>query len=199
MSGIDNLTSKILSDAKAQSDAILAEAQGQEDRILEKSNAEAQKVYKEVTERAGRESINRKDRILSSAQLEARNLKLRAKQEVIERVFTSAIDALNKLSRDKYLSFVKEKILSMDVAGYETIITSGEDAYSLTEDFITDINSELVKQGKPGGITISAEKRNIGGGFILEKGGIEVNNTFEALVNAQRDDLEYELVKLLFG
>ena len=37
------------------------------------------------------------------------------------------------------------------------------------------------------------------GGFILEKDGIEINNTFEALVSSLRDDLEFEVARVLFS
>lgn len=37
------------------------------------------------------------------------------------------------------------------------------------------------------------------GGFILEKNGIEINNTFEALVGSIKDDLSLEVAKMLFG
>ena len=37
------------------------------------------------------------------------------------------------------------------------------------------------------------------GGFILEKDGIEINNTFEALVSSLKEELEFEVAKELFN
>ena len=55
------------------------------------------------------------------------------------------------------------------------------------------------KQVKKGELKLSNETRDIKGGFILEKNGIEVNNTFEALVNSLKEDLEYEVANVLFN
>ena len=40
---------------------------------------------------------------------------------------------------------------------------------------------------------------DIKGGFILQSGGVEINNTFQALLEMQRDELEPEVASLLFG
>ena len=37
------------------------------------------------------------------------------------------------------------------------------------------------------------------GGFILENNGIEINSTYEALVSSLRDELEFEVAKVLFN
>ena len=48
-------------------------------------------------------------------------------------------------------------------------------------------------------ISLSNETGNFKGGFVLEKDGIEINNTFEALVNSLRDDLSLEVARVLFS
>jgi V/A-type H+-transporting ATPase subunit E len=65
--------------------------------------------------------------------------------------------------------------------------------------FIAGINTQLKARGIKGELKLSDEARGISGGFILKKGDIEVNNTFEALIRMTRDELEAEVVKVLFS
>ena len=86
MSSLDNLTSKILSDAKEKADEIIKNAE-----VTEKGKYEAGiKKYnsKKVTlqESASRERELAVERIKSSANLKARNEKLEARQKVIDKV-----------------------------------------------------------------------------------------------------------------
>ena len=66
--------------------------------------------------------------------------------------------------------------------------------------FIQKINKMLLKKGKKGALKFSEEKRDIpGGGFILKKGRIEKNNSFEIYLSSLRRDLESEISRILFG
>jgi V/A-type H+/Na+-transporting ATPase subunit E len=47
-------------------------------------------------------------------------------------------------------------------------------------------------------LKFSSDARDIKSGFIVLKNGIEINNTFESLVNSLRDELEPEIVNALF-
>ncbi len=69
----------------------------------------------------------------------------------------------------------------------------------ITEAFVNEINSELTQKGKLGKLSLSDEIRDFKAGFILEKNGIEINNSFEALISSMKDELEYEVARLLFN
>ena len=53
--------------------------------------------------------------------------------------------------------------------------------------------------GKHNTIKLSDETGKFEGGFILEQNGIEINNTFEALVSSLKDDLSLEVARVLFS
>ena len=80
MSNLSNLTYKILKDAEDKKAVILNDAENEKNRILSKKQEEAGAVEKTMLEKAEREAASRKDRIISGAQLHARNEKLEAKQ-----------------------------------------------------------------------------------------------------------------------
>ena len=50
----------------------------------------------------------------------------------------------------------------------------------------------------PGFLTLSEETRPIRGGFIMVDGPVEVNCAFEAMVRAQREQLEKPVAEILF-
>lgn len=199
MANLENLTSKILHDAKVQSEELVQNAENEKAKIISKKVAEANETASTGLDKAKSEAATRKERIISNAHLQARNKKLEAKGKVIETVFAKAVEDLSNLDSDKVLTYFKNAILSMNIEGDEGIIVNEKTKNMVTADFVKEVNAELSKAGKKGELTLSNETREIKGGFILEKNGIEVNNTFEALVNSLKEDLEYEVANVLFN
>ncbi|MBU5299852.1 V-type ATP synthase subunit E [Clostridium sporogenes] len=199
MSSINNLTGKILEEAKVKKEEFIKEAKEDGKKILDKKTAEAKIIEKNTIEKAERESVIRRERILSNAELKVRNEKLQSKQKVIEKVLEKSLEKLSSLSKEEYLSYIKERILTLPIDGDEKIIINLKDKLIITEDFINKINSELVKKGKLGNLSLSDETRDFKAGFILEKNGIEINNSFEALISSMKDELEYEVARVLFN
>lgn len=199
MSNINNLTSKILSDAEERKESILKEANEEKAKIVSKKEALAKSEEATMVEKAKTEAKTAKERIISGAELKSRNEKLTAKQAVIDKVFENSIEKLCKMSDQEIKEFIKNKIVNADIVGDEAIILNEKGNKLVDANLLKEINSELLAKGKKGELTISKEVRNFKGGFILEKDGIEINNTFEDLVNSERDDLEFEVAKVLFN
>jgi V/A-type H+/Na+-transporting ATPase subunit E len=196
MSNVNNLTSKIIKDAEDKKEVILQTAEKEKNKILSKKQDEAKKAEKIIIEKAEKEAISRKERIISGARLEARNEKLKAKKEIISKVFETSIEDLCNLSEDDFKGFIKATILNSNIVGNQKIILNDEGKKIVDEILLSEINKEL---GSKASVTLSEEVRNFKGGFILEKDGIEINNTFEALVNSLKDDLSQDVAKELFS
>lgn len=199
MANVSNLTSKILKDAEERKEKILAAANEEKAEIISKKNKEAKKLEAEMIEKATREAQTRKERVISGAELQARNEKLEAKQTVIDEVFKMSIDSLCSLDEMALKTFVKDSILALGVAGDEKLILNDAGKKVIDATLINEINTALVADGRKGELTISEVNGNFLGGFILEKDGIEINNTFEALVSSLREELEFEVAKELFN
>ena len=196
MSNLSNLTSKILKDAEDKKAVILSDAENEKNKILSKKQEEASSVEKAMLEKAEREAASRKDRIISGAELHARNEKLEAKQKVIKEVFETSVKELSNCSPEDLKGFVKTVILNIGIEGEQNLILNEDGKKVIDEAFVAEINEELDKKAV---IKLSDETRNFEGGFILEKDGIEINNTFEALVNSLKDDLSLEVARVLFS
>ncbi|MBX9138525.1 MULTISPECIES: V-type ATP synthase subunit E family protein [unclassified Clostridium] len=194
MSNVKNMTSKILKDAEAGKENILAAAEEEKNKIISKKVSSANEIAQEILEKAEVEAKSKKERVISSAKLKVRNNKLAAKQEIIDEVFEKSIDKLTKLSKEDFLNFVKNAISSMNLSGKQTLILNEEGLKFVDEAFIDELNKNVDAQ-----IILGETAGNFKGGFILENNGIEINSTYEALVSSLRDELEFEVAKVLFN
>ncbi|MGL5353000.1 MAG: V-type ATP synthase subunit E, partial [Clostridium sp.] len=122
MSNINNMTSKIINDAEEKSREILAFAEEEKKKILSKKINIANELKSEIEMKSKIEAKSKKERMISAATLKARNSKLEAKQNVIQGVFTDSVDRLNNLSKDEFLGFVKNAILSLGKVGDQNLI-----------------------------------------------------------------------------
>lgn len=198
MANLDNLISKILEDASSKAQEIINEAKEKEKEAIDNLTSKAEKQKELIINKSYMESVTRKERIISNANLEIRNKKLKAKQDLIESVFNKAENQLQEISQDEYNKFVRNMISSMDIDGDEEIVISRNYKNTIDETLINFINEELRTRGKKGELKLSSEDRDIKGGFILCKNGIEINCTFEALVPSLRDELEDKILDVLF-
>ena len=196
MSNLNNITSKILKDAEVERDNILALAEEDRNKILAKRTKSAEETKSEVLEKAKVEAKSKKERIVSSAKLQVRNDKLTAKQTIIDEVFVKSVEALENLSDEEFITFLKTSISSMNLEGEYNLILNKKGLSLVDNKMVVEINSKIKPKAK---INVSEYIRDFKGGFILENNGIEVNYTYEALVSSQRDELEFEVAKVLFN
>lgn len=192
MSNLDNLTSKILTDSKARSAAIMEEAAGRSAAIVKEYMNAAEEEKQRILNAGAKEAGRASEQMLLAKKLEIRDSHLQAKQEVLNRVFTIAIERLNNMSREEYFRFLSAALKHMDIDGVELVIPK---KYHVTS--IDEINTYLQNEGVKGNLRLSSGGI-IEGGFILIKDGIEHNNTFEALVNFYRYELESKIIEILF-
>jgi V/A-type H+-transporting ATPase subunit E len=199
MSDINVLINKIIKDAEHQKLEVLQSAAEEEKAIVAKRIAAAEAEKAQKIAKAKSEAVLKKERVISSATLEARNRKLAAKQQVISMVFKQALESMKAIPQEQYLSFIKSNLIALDLKGYETIRISKHDSNKIDETFLAGINSILSSEGKAGNLKLSSNYGDFSGGFIVEKGGIEINYTFEALLDSVKDDLVNEVANILFN
>ena len=194
MSNVKNITSKILKDAEARKENILAAAEEEKNKILSKKASAANEIAQEILQKAETDAKSKKERVISSAKLKVRNNKLAAKQEIIDEVFENSINKITELPKEQFLNFLKNSILSMNLTGKQTLILNETGLKFVDDSFIGELNKEVKAT-----IILSKKIGNFKGGFILENNGIEINSTYEALVSSLRDELEFEVAKVLFN
>lgn len=198
MAGAEKIRERILEEARKQAEANIQEAKKEAEKIIHSSEEEARKKQKQIIDRAFKEAAERKKRLIAVAELEGRKEKLKAKQDMIEEVFTKTIERLNSLSDEEYENILVDMIINSVRSGDEEIILSEKDRNRLSYKFVENINNRLREKGLKGNIALSNQTRNINGGFILKKGDVEINNSFDAIIKMKRDELEEIVVAELF-
>ena len=199
MSSLNNIISKILKDAKDKNENIVSTANAEKDIIISKKINSAKEIESEMAKKSQIEAKSRKERILSAAKLKVRDNKLGAKQGIIEDIFKTSIDKLCSSSKEDFKNFILNSVLSIKVDGDETLILNEAGMNIIDEAFIKELNESLKAKGINGDIKLSSQTREFNGGFILQKNGIEINNTYEALVDSLREELESEVAGVLFN
>jgi V/A-type H+-transporting ATPase subunit E len=199
MSNLKNLSSKIVEDASIKAEAMLKEANDNGTSMIENKVKSAKVLELQMLEKAKIEAVTAKQRIISSTILTARNEKLTAMQEIIDKVFQGALEKLLEINDKQYLDLIKRYLLSMPIAGNEELILPIKLRNTFSDGYLAEINAALKLSGKIGEMKLSDQDRDVNSGFIVIKNGIEINNTFENLVNSLREELEAEIVKELFN
>ena len=172
---------KLLDDARKQAEALNKDADAQ--------IAQNKKYYDDLFETEAPE-VRRRAEII--ANLDVKKIKLGAKRELIEQSFRQAFERLCKFSDDKYLAFM-EKLLDQAVSSGDEELLTALDEKRISQAWLDGYNAARGKK-----LTLSADKADIKGGFILRRGRISVNCSVETLVHWLKDDLESDVVKRLF-
>lgn len=199
MSNIKNLTEKILEEAKHKEKEIADYAESEKEKILSSKIKEAEDERKLILLKAEEEAKTKKERIISSTTLKVRNEKLEIKQKLISEVFDKALEELCSMNSSKLKNFIKHTILDLDIEGDETIILNEDGKSKIDDKFVEDLNFIFLARNKKGELKVREENGNFKGGFIVEKNGVEINSTFESLMDSMKDELEYEVSKALFN
>lgn len=190
---IKNITDKILSDAKTKEAEILSSAQEEASKIIESKVNEAKALEKQLISKAHEEAASKKNRIIQSAELKVRNDKLAAKYSVIEKSFNLALESLKKLNDEEFINLLKSMLKESGIKGMGFLRVNKNRYDVLTHEVLHSINSELKLN-----LTLGRVLEDNEDGFVLEQNGTIINCTFKALVDSLKEDLIFDVTKVLF-
>lgn len=194
MSNIENLVSKIMQDGDAKAKAIIDDANAVAEKLIKAKADAANAQSDQIIQSAKLEAARTKAQIIEGKKLSIRDSKLLAKQAVIDKTFAQAIEELKQLSEADYTAFLERYLLSLGVAGDEALVLPKR--YQDID--LKAINAKLKAKNLKGELTLLEDGKEIDGGFILVKDGIENNNTFESLLDYYRAELEMMVIENLF-
>lgn len=193
MNGIERITNRIEADARAEIDRLLGAARDEAAQILAKGRAQAETEKTLLRERAEKAAAEREERLVSVARMEARQVSLAAKQEMVEKAYVLALEKLCAMPDETYIQVAAELLTQAAPGGRGEVIFNPADAERIGAAAVALANEKL-----GGKLTLSAETRPVSGGFILKNGNVEVNGTFETLVRLQRTQTAGAVAKKLF-
>ena len=195
---LEKILERIQREAQSEVDHIKSRTAATADEILKKAQAEAETFNAQALEDAKNEAEQRKDRIIATARLDFRKARLAERQNAINAAFQEAVESLLNMEDAEYRKILRDMILPNVRTGDEELILSERDKAGLGEELLEEVNRQLTESGKEGKLTLSQDTYDILGGFVLRRGEIELNSSFESLLKSSRDDLESEVSKILF-
>ncbi|MBN2073781.1 MAG: V-type ATP synthase subunit E [Actinobacteria bacterium] len=185
--GMDNVSRKVLDDAKEQADNIISEAKEKASRVLlEAENKKAEKIdegralsasrYREVFERE-----------LSRVRAELNQELLLKKLQIVESVIEEAKRKLSGLDSGQYVKFLKKAFKTHGIKKGTYIIGKHE---SLLNDNLITSMAELEK---------SSSTPDFDRGIKVIDGNAEFLFSPESYLDMDIEDLKMEIASFLFG
>ena len=198
MNGIEKITARILADAEQEAEAVLASAKTEGREILGHQDAKAQDQYWKIVTAGKRAADQKAERMDRMASMEAKKQVLALKQELVEEAFSRAVARLLGLPEEAYVDLLAGLVGRAVKSGTEQLIFSPKDRGLYGKKVTICANEALAARGLAAGLTMSEETREISGGVIVTDGLVDVNCSFEAMIEAQRPDLTGPVAEILF-
>ena len=228
MNGIEKITARIETDMKAEIEAILKDGEARAAEIKAGYEAKAKAESAAAAEAACAAAERQKERLESSAKMDAKKELLAAKQECLDEAFAIVKKKLTSLSDEEYIELLARLVVRSAKTGREELIFNASDRERIGAKVVSKANSMIaasvapelpteVKESKVGGIiakvvngasaliqgtamlTLSEETREMEGGVMLRDGNIEVNCAFETQLRVLRETMAAEIATILFA
>ena len=193
MNGIEKIAGRIISDARAEADAVRQEAEVSANEVRQQAQQDAEALKTKLIQEGAAEADALYARLVASADTVAKKSALAVKQELLSQAFALAVAKLRKLPEEKYIRLLASLADRASETGREQIILNAEDREKYGDAIVQQANAISGRS-----LTLSEETRPIVGGLILSQGRIEVNCTLDALAAQSRTGLSAEAAKRLF-
>ena len=187
MAELDNVSKKVLEDARKESDKILEEARGKANAIIEEARKKAKDIHRTGKLEAWEKHKEVLNIELSRAKSEINQKMLMYKIGLIEDAIDRARKKLAVLGKKDYEKFLKKTLGTLDVdGGYYQI---GSEETIIDDNMIGSLSGLKRAEGKP----------DFKKGIRIIKGKAEYNITPESFIDANIDDLRMNTALYLFG
>lgn len=184
MSNLQTMTEKILENAKLESEKILSDAKAENQRLISEKTAEAKELKDMMVSKASKEAPLISERLVASQQLKARDAILKAKQEVIDKVFKSAKEKILDLDDNKFTEYLKNTVNGLELKGNEQLV----------------VPEKYKKAVEALGLPVKlASDKSTNTGFMINTDSTVMNYSFDELIDFNREKLENEIAANLFG
>ncbi|MGO1580571.1 MAG: V-type ATP synthase subunit E [Peptoniphilaceae bacterium] len=182
MSSIDNIINKLKEDSHKQNEKIIENAESEAKKLIDEAEKKAREEYHSIIRKAETEKEQIKSKAISSAELKARDMVLKSKNEIIQKVFEIVLERLNNLPEDDYLKYLKNSVVGL----------------KLSPNAILKVPNKYLGEVKESGLGINISEESIENGFIIEDTNVIYNNKFENIIDSKKTELEVEIFEKLF-
>jgi len=194
MSDITRLTDKITADAEKKCQLQIKEAQKESEN---QENLKRAQLEKELNERLAFYEKEKRAAMyleISDVHIQSRNKVLAAKQSVLDELFSEALTRLNTMDQASFYTFIAKGLANARLTGEVELLLGEKSRHFVDEEFLTKLQASVPEvQLKLVNKTIPRK-----GGFLLRQEAIELNFTFDALLEANKEELSNTLLQLIF-
>ena len=183
MSNLDNLVAEILQQAQKEANRMLTKAKTENSEFSEKENKKVQKEVDAINDKAAEEAQALKERVISNANLKSRDMILQAKEELVEDVLERVLERLKNIDTKKYLKFVENILKNLNLSKNAELI--------VTKDMRLALGDKI--------LDYKISDQTVESGCSIKDGNLIYNNEFSNLIEFNREELEREILKKIFG
>ncbi len=195
MSGIDKIIAHLSSDCEDECAEIAEKAEKRAAEITLNAQNTAKIKSDEIVSAAQKKAEETIRLAESTAQMQKRQNELASKVRVLNTVLKDALSSLENMKDEEYWSSLEELAVGNAQAGDGLLLVSTNDISRVPNGFIDSINSRISDRGT---LKLQSDNKLDKKGIILVYGDIEINLTFEAIIEASRDELKDTAQKALF-
>lgn len=185
---LSDILEQIKKDTADKMDALQKEYDEKVKELDADFDAKSKKANEEMDEQVAANSAKILNKMTTHAKMEAKNKLLKAKRELLTEIFDAALTKL--VSADNYKEMITNllKHSKLNEEDVEVVSAKGKEE---------ETRSALSASGA--NYRMSEKTADIKGGFILKSEKIEIDNSFESILNKQlKEDLELEIARSIF-
>jgi V/A-type H+-transporting ATPase subunit E len=197
VAGAEKLIEKIEQDAQRDAEKIWQDAEEKKQELRQTLMREIAARKAEIERMAENAAREKKKRMAAVYDLEYRKMLLSAKQEMMQKAKTLAMEKLSALDDESYVTLMKNKLLACAASGEGAVAVSATEK-RLNKRFLSDVNAVLKKSVGKGNLHFADDPADITGGFIYRYGGMEINLSLTALLSEAWLDAETDVASVLF-
>jgi len=184
---VEKIIQQINKDAEFEIKKINRDTEQQAKRIIETAKEEAEVESKNIRLEGEKQSENTKKVLVAKAKQEIKHEILNAKEKIIEESFLQVYSRLSKINEEHYKKIITKLMEN-------TKIKIGEDCKLLVS---RDIDKTIAKNLK---LDVIGTIDSIGGFIAISHDDkIKLNNTFEGIIDRNKDKLRVKVGKTLFS
>ena len=191
MEGKEAIIAKIIADAENKAQEILHAAEMYDVSVKEQADEWAKNYSAEQEKDLQSETAEIVARRKIVAELDVKKVLLKAKQDVIDKIYALAEEKLCKADKKTYLSVVLQKIEEFSDEGDEVVLSMDG---VISEKDISE--SDVFKRKK---LPVSKTIGKFVGGVMLIGKVSDKNLTFHEIVSAEKEKNAPKIAKKLFG
>ena len=182
MNNLDLILESIKNKAEEEKNQILDQARAEAKEITDAAKKKASEEGKAIMEKAEKEAaITLTNEELSSSR-KARDIKIGAKNDLINQVIDKVLADLKNLDEASYKKFVLKRLEGFPESNAEIILKEG---------MASVFNSDDLK-----GLKISEETTD--DGFIIKDGNVTYDNSFSSIIDYEKDQIKKIISDALF-